>query len=182
MENKEFLPNDNLSNRPYWLYKNTGKGREYYKPRPGTPSTIQENLNSSGGDIQYVWDNDSHETYTAYHRNPSYRPVMTKIVAPVNGLEVAQVSVPKLNIGYLPPSINSFLYVYNVDGMGQGKDAIRAYYSKENNDYEVYHINTYEQEKFKDKQTFFKRVRELNKLHPIIHYKEKDNSFISRHD
>lgn len=111
---------------------------------------------------------------------------MTKIIAPVNGLEVAQVSVPKINIGYLPPSINSFLYVYNADGMGQGKDAIRAYYSKENNDYEVYHIHDSRFEKFKNIQEFFKRIQELNKLHPIIDYQDKNNSlyssFVSRHD
>lgn len=107
--NQEFLPSDSIVNRQYWLYQTKGGEKTKYKSRPGVVNlqNIQDTLDSFGGDIQYVWDTPEKETYSAFHRNPEYRPTIipadvptTNLAIPVNSpvLPKISINIPKLTI------------------------------------------------------------------------------------
>jgi len=102
--NLEFLPSDSVQNKQVWL----NKGTKFQKQLPGTVNiqNIQDALNPSGSDIQYIWDSPEKESYSAFRRNPDYRaPLLPNIKVEPQALSVAPVSIPKINVSTPKPSI-----------------------------------------------------------------------------
>ena len=87
----EFLQSETIKNVKKWL----NKGTKFQTPRPRTVFTqnIVNALDPKGPDIQYVWDDPEHTSYSAFRRNPDYRapaiPAINKGISPI-GLNVSR--------------------------------------------------------------------------------------------
>ena len=87
----EFLQSETIKNVKKWL----NKGTKFQTPRPKTVFTqnIVNALDPKGPDIQYVWDDQEHASYSAFRRNPDYRapaiPAINKGISPI-GLNVSR--------------------------------------------------------------------------------------------
>lgn len=87
----EFLQSETIKNVKKWL----NKGTKFQTPRPKTVFTqnIVNALDPKGPDIQYVWDDQEHTSYSAFRRNPDYRapaiPAINKGISPI-GLNVSR--------------------------------------------------------------------------------------------
>ena len=87
----EFLQSETIKNVKKWL----NKGTKFQTPRPKTVFTqnIVNALYPKVPDIQYVWDDPEHTSYSAFRRNPDYRapaiPAINKGISPI-GLNVSR--------------------------------------------------------------------------------------------
>ena len=96
-EGGEFLPNETIQNVPLWL----NKGTKFQKQRPVTVNiqNITSSLDPSGPDNQYIWDDDSHTSYSAFKRNSNYRaPVVPSVQIGPQALQTVPADASKIAI------------------------------------------------------------------------------------
>ena len=96
-EGGEFLPNETLQHVQLWL----NQGTKFQKKRPGTVNTqnITSALDPNGPDNQYIWDDDSHTSYSAFRRNPDYRaPVVPSVQVGPQALQTVPADASKIAI------------------------------------------------------------------------------------
>ena len=101
----EFLQSETIKNVKKWF----NKGTKFQTPRPRTVFTqnIVDALDPKGPDIQYVWDDPEHTSYSAFERNPDYRaPIVPSIHGGLQVIPTSKISIPQIKIPLPQPKSN----------------------------------------------------------------------------